>query len=454
MATRLKVSTKPTSFTVRNLINKTRTLFNELPDVRKKKTANNLKYAISDAALSAFSVFFTQSPSFLDYQTRMQKKLGKNNAQSLFGIHPIPSTNQIRNLLDPVEPKTVYPLIKEINDGLYQNGYLKSLRSINSTLLLAIDGTDFFSSQKISCPCCHQQTLNNGKTLYRHSAITPAIVASGCSHVVPLPPEFITPPEGNDKQDGEITAAKRWLNTWGEHYSAWSITILGDDLYSHQPFFQEAIKHGFEVLAVCKPNSHPWWYEWIAGFERGGHLREIERTHWDGKQRLTEHYRYINRVPLRDGDDALMLNWCQVTITNAEGEVTYNNAWVTTHRIIDENVAKIVTAGRTGFQIENENNNVLKNKGYHFDHNFGHGKPHLSNWFATLIVLSFLLHTTLDWIDTAYHTVCHLLPSRRTFFEHLRALLQYIPFNSWEQMMRFMLEALDGETIPDLTKGT
>ncbi|BAP56913.1 hypothetical protein THII_2616 [Thioploca ingrica] len=102
MATRkLKVSTKPTSFTARNLINQTRTLVRELPDVRKKKTANHLNYAISEAALSAFSGFFTQSPSWLDYQTRMQKRLGKNQAQSILGIHQIPSANQIRNLLDP-----------------------------------------------------------------------------------------------------------------------------------------------------------------------------------------------------------------------------------------------------------------------------------------------------------------------------------------------------------------
>ena len=111
MVTPLKLSTKPTSFTANNLINQTRALFSELPDIRKKATANNLKYAIFDAALSAFSVFFTPSPSFLDYQVRMQKKLGKNNAQSLFGVHQIPSANPIRNLLDPVPPETIYPLL-------------------------------------------------------------------------------------------------------------------------------------------------------------------------------------------------------------------------------------------------------------------------------------------------------------------------------------------------------
>ena len=107
-----------------------------------------------------------------------------------------------------------------------------------------------------------------------------------------------------------------------------------------------------------------------------------------------------------------------------------------------------MTAGRTRWKIENENNNILKNNGYHFDHNFGHGKQHLSNLLATLILLAYLLHTALDWMDTTYQTVRRLLPSRQTFFEHLRALLQYIPFNSWDHLLHFMLNGLEAQ-IPD-----
>ena len=89
-----------------------------------------------------------------------------------------------------------------------------------------------------------------------------------------------------------------------------------------------------------------------------------------------------------------------------------------------------------------ENNNTLKTKGYHFDHNFGHGKQFLANLFATLILLAFLVHTALDWMDTRYAKVRSLLPSRRTFFEHLRALLQYLPFDDWDHLMRFMQQRL------------
>ena len=58
---------------------------------------------------TAFSVFFTQSPSFLQHQRLMKPKKGKDNAQSLFGLEEIPCDNQIRNLLDPIPATTVFP---------------------------------------------------------------------------------------------------------------------------------------------------------------------------------------------------------------------------------------------------------------------------------------------------------------------------------------------------------
>ncbi len=98
-----------------------------------------------------------------------------------------------------------------------------------------------------------------------------------------------------------------------------------------------------------------------------------------------------------------------------------------------------VAAGRARWKIENENNNVLKNHGYHFDHNFGHGKQHLSNVLATLNFLAFHVHTALEWLDEAYRAVHKTAPSRRTFFENLRTLLQFIPFDNWQHLMQFML---------------
>jgi len=399
--------------------------------------------------MSAFSVFFTQCPSFLDFQERMQKKHNKNNAQSIFGVHKLPSTSQISNLLDPISPDTLYPVLADVGDQLYRNGCLDSFRSINNTLLIALDGTDSVSSEKISCPCCTQQTLKNGKTLFRHIVITPVIVAPGQKQVIPLPPEFVQAQDGHEKQDCELAAAKRWLINWGPHYTERRVTILGDDLYCHQPYCQAIIDQGMDFLLVCKPDSHSLLYEWVADFERIGHVQTLEITRWTGKKRLTESYRFVKQVPLRDSDDALHVNWCEVTIMDDAKKLIYRNAWATTHDITPQNVQIIVAAGRARWKIENENNNILKNHGYHFEHNYSHGNKHLANLLATLNLLAFLLHTALDCLDEVYHNVRRSLPSRRTFFEQVRTLLQVIPFDSWEHFMMFMLDAQ--EKIPRKT---
>lgn len=419
------------------IINQIRTTFENLPDHRKP--GNNRKYAVEDAALSAFSVFFTQSPSFLDYQQRMQKLHNRNNAQSIFGVHQIPSTSQIGNLLDPIAPETLCPVLAEVGDQLYTQGYLKPFVSVGGTLLVALDGTDSFSSEKISCPCCTQQMLKSGQTLYRHTVVTPVIVAPGQSRVVPLPPEFVRVQDGVDKQDCELAAAKRWLTTWGAHYAPRGITVLGDDLYCHQPFCEAVRAQHLDFLFVCKPDSHALLYEWLDDFTRTGEVQTLEKSRWNGKQRLTERYRYVNQVPLRNSDDALMVNWCEVTILNAKQEVVYRNAWATSHTLDEHNVIDMVAAGRARWKIENENNNVLKNHGYHFEHNFAHGKQHLSNFLATLNLLAFLAHTALEWLDETYRAVRHAAPSRRTFFEQFRTLLQFMPFDNWQHLMRFML---------------
>lgn len=388
-----------------HMINRMTETFENLVDNRKTKTANNLKYSMKDAMLSAFSIFFTQSPSFLDYQTRMEKAHGKNNAKTIFGVHKIPSMNQVRNLLDPVPESEIYPLFYEFNQLLYDNGFLKDFRSKNNQVFIALDGTDFFSSQKISCPCCLKRKLANGKISYRHSALTPVLVAPGQSRVIPLPPEFIQAQDGLEKQDCELNAAGRWLDNWGQYYRSWQATLLGDDLFAHQPFFQKAIAQGFDVITVCKPNSHQTTYEWLAEFEQMNKIQTLQTHHKHGKQRTIRNYRYMNQVPLRDSEDALMVNWFELVEIDAQGKEKFKNSWVSTHEITEKNVIELTDAARARWKIENENNNILKNNGYHFEHNFGHGKQHLSNLLATLILLAYLTHTILEYLDAAYQKV-------------------------------------------------
>ena len=412
-----------------------------------ERTGDNVTYSMADAAMGAFSVFFTQSPSFLDSQRNLEVTQGCSNAQSLFGMTQTPSDNHIRNLLDPVPPSTVFPVFSSAVDALHGLGHLEPYRSINADLLVALDGTRYFCSSKIHCDQCSVTHHKNGTVTYSHTVVTPVIVAPGNPRVIPLEPAFITPQDGHEKQDCENAAAKRWLSDYGARYSALGVTILGDDLYCKQPLCEAFIREGMNFILVCKPDSHKTLYEWVAGLEATGDVQTLDVERRKGKHRYTDTYRFVNQVPLRDGEGALNVNWCELTTTRDDGKVVYKNAFATNHPITEVNVADIVRDGRARWKVENENNNTLKTKGYHLTHNFGHGKQHLSSLLATFNLLAFLFHTVLDLMDTRYQCIRQFLPRKR-FFNDLRALTCYLCFDSWDALMAFMIEKLELD-VPD-----
>ena len=156
----------------------------QLPDHRQE--GPNTRYAIQDAALGAFGIFFTQSPSFLEYQRRLQHTKGHSNAQTLLGVEQIPCDNQVRILLDPIAPSHLDAVFMEVFEGLEQHHLLAPWRVLGDQLLVALDGTNYFSSKAIHCPNCLTRQLSNGQTLYYHAAITPVIVCPGQAQVIAL----------------------------------------------------------------------------------------------------------------------------------------------------------------------------------------------------------------------------------------------------------------------------
>jgi hypothetical protein len=282
---------------------------------------------------------------------------------------------------------------------------------------------------------------------YSHSVVTPVIVAPGNARVIPLEPEFITPQDGHEQPDGENAAAKRWLGQFGARYRPLGITILGDDLSCKQPVCEAIRQQGLNFILVCQPDSHTTLDAWVAGLAASGDVQTLSIERREGKRHDTDTYRFVSHVPLRDGADALTVNWCELTTTRHDGKVVSQNAFATNHAITAATVTEVVRAGRAHWKVGNENNNTLKTKGYHLTHNFGHGKQHLSALLATLNLLAFLFHTLLQLFDSSYQCLRQFLP-RKTFFDDLRALTRYLCVESWEALMAFMIRGLELQT-PD-----
>jgi hypothetical protein len=429
----------PFALTLDDMTKQLRASFAGFTDAR---TGKNKSYTLVDAALSAFSVFFTQSPSFLEYQRSLEQTHGENNARTLFGVHDIPSDNQIRALLDATPPERLEPAYGFLLDALDQAGVVESYRTLGGTLLVALDGTEYFSSQAVHCEHCSTRRHANGKVTYFHTALTPVLVKPGGDKVVPLAPEFVRPQDGMEKQDCELNAAKRWLGAHGAALAARCATLLGDDLYCHEPFCRELLALGLGFILVCKPDSHPTTYEWLEDLERNGAVGMLARTRWTGRRHEADTYRWAQAVPLRDADDALLVNWCELVTTDDRGKVLYRNAFTTAGHVDGGNVAEVVAAGRSRWKVENENNNTLKTQGYHFEHNYGHGKQHLASLLASLIILAFLTHTVLDWMDDQYRLLRQKLPRKR-LFNDIRTLTSYLCFQSWQGLMNFMAQSFE-----------
>lgn len=412
----------------------------QLPD---RRTRADPKYEMADAALGAFAVFFMQAASFLAHQRDTQRTKGQNNAASLFGLDQVPSDPQIRNLLDPISPEHLAAPFWQVFEQLRAGDYLKGYQGYLGPWLCALDGTQYFSSQKIHCAQCTTR-VSNGHTYYSHTLVAPLIVAPGENRVIALEPEFVSPQDGCEKQDCELRATERWLERNAKRFAPGSVTLLGDDLYCHQPFCEFVREHQCHFAFTCKPDSHTALYQEVELLTKAGGVHEVTERQWNNGHAQIWRYRYATRVPLRADTKPLYVNWCEVTIMDeATGERIYHNAWATDHPLDDQALRPFVIAARTRWKSENENNNVLKNYGYHLEHNFGHGGQYLAMVLVMLNLLAFLFHTVLDLCDEQYRRVRTELATRQTFFNDLQALTRYLYFDNWQVLINFMFTRLE-----------
>ena len=308
----------------------------------------DVSYSMADIGLSAFSLFFMQSESFLSYQRALQEGCKTSNCQSLFGMKAIPTDNHIRAMLDPVSPTQLQPAFDAALDALRQNGGLAPFQRLGGRVLIALDGTEYFCSQKLRCPQCQTRKRSNGKVESYHSMLAATLVAPGHAMALPLMPTFIAPQDGAEKQDCERNAAKRWLAFHGVHLKDERPVYLGDDLFACQPIAEAIRAVGGDFLLTAKPSSHIALYD----FMQGATLEECTLTPKVIGKRLTYRYRWFENAPLRDGKDAMLVNWIGVTITDAKGKVTYGNAFVTSLSVTKETVAELVACARARCRVD------------------------------------------------------------------------------------------------------
>jgi hypothetical protein len=402
----------------------------------KRLSSNGQKYRIMDALKSGLAVFYFQHPSLLNFQQEMRRKQKRSNLEMLFGVSDIPCTEQMKNIVDELDPAGLAPIFERSLAVAKEQGIIEQYRVADEGVLIALDGVWYFSSETIHCAHCLTQAKSkkDGTTVttYYHDMLAATMVRPDSHVVLPLMPEFIRNEDGTEKQDCERNAAKRWLRGHEEALKRLRPTFLGDDLYANYPLCKQILDMGMSFIFTCKEDSHPWISEQVAY----GEPETRERREWNGRHHLEYRYAWVNGVEIRAEGDTFAVNYLSMEIWNEEKqERTYKNAWITDKTITRENVKELVEWGRARWKIENEHHNVLKHRGYTLEHNFGHGKNHASEVFCLLNLLSLLFHGIQDLADEDYRKARASFGRRDAFFWALRYEMSRYLHDDWHHFL-------------------
>jgi hypothetical protein len=378
--------------------------------------------------MSGFALFSLKDPSLLAFDERRQTP---KNLKRVYGINRIPSDTQMRIILDDVNPEGIRPLFKRVFQQLQRGKELEKMKYMGQYYLLSLDGTGYFKSEKVHCAnCLEKHYKRSEKTIYTHQMLGGAIVHPERREVIPLAPEPIIKQDGTEKNDCERNAAKRFLAKLRQEYPRLPFIIIEDALSANAPHIRELKRHNLSYILGVKPGDHAYLFEHIRQADEAGETTRFEIE----KDGVIHRFCFKNDVPLNESNADVGVNFLEYW--EIKSGKTRHFSWVTDLTITRKNAFNLMRGGRARWKIENETFNTLKNQGYHFEHNFGHGNQHLSIVFASLMMLAFA-------VDQAQQLACRLFQaawektgSKRALWEKLRALFNELPMDSMTMIWR------------------
>lgn len=401
--------------------------FERIPDQR----AENVKISLKDALMSGFAVFSLKDPSLLVFDERRRTD---SNLKSIYGLEKVPCDTQMRTTLDGVEPVGIRPVFGDVFRRLQREKRLDEFVFLGSSYLVSLDGTGYFSSKKVHCDACLQKVnKKTGEVTYAHQLLGGVVIHPKRREVIPLMPEPIVKQDGETKNDCERNAAKRFLAQLKQDHPHVTFTITEDALSPNAPHIRELEKHGFHYILGVKQGDHEYLFEQVALARQEGRTTEFEQR--DGG--VVHRFSFINQMPLNKSNPDILVNFVEYWETS-KGK-TRHFSWVTDFTISKLNVFSIMRGGRARWKIENETFNTLKNQGYHFEHNFGHGQKNLSVVFAVLMMLAFLVDQVQQLACDLFQAVLDKKGSKKRLWEHMRALVRTLEFESMELLFKAIL---------------
>jgi hypothetical protein len=407
-----------------------RARFARLCDPRAGKPAISL----ADVLMSAFAMFALKDPSLLAFDQRRND----HNLRTLYGIERVPSDTQMRAIVDQVPPEDVRPAFQDVFRQLQRGKALESYVYLEGCYLLALDGTGHFSSQKIHCSCCMEKEHADGSVTYYHQMLGAVLIHPDKDVVIPLAPEPIINQDGQTKNDCERNACRRFLEKFRRVHPHLPVIVVEDALSSNAPHVRDLQAYGLHYILGVKEGDHAYLFEEVRRREE----QDAEGVTWVTIKTSTPHLRHIftivRAVPLNESNPDVRVTFVRYVEQNdADGSFRIFT-WITDLTVTKANVWRVMKAGRSRWKIENETFNTLKNQGYGYEHNYGHGAQHLCVVFALLMMLAFLVDQVQQLCDPLFQAAWQKLGSKRLLWERLRSLFHEYLLQSLHELYQVL----------------
>jgi hypothetical protein len=392
---------------------------------------DEVQIPLPDALMAGFALFSLTSPSRLAFDNQRVE----GNLTTIYGIQHVPCDTTMRERLDPVAPEALRPVFRTVFRQLQRGKALEKMAFLDDHYLLALDGTGYFSSQTIHCDSCLQKVHRNGTMTYYHQLLGAVLLHPDLREVIPLMPEPIMKHDGPAKNACERNAAKRFIRKLRHDHPHLKFIVTEDSLSSNAPHIEALHDADCHYILGVKEGDHAYLFKHVQAAEDAGAVTHYERH--DRATGVVHRFRFVNAMPLNASRADVRVNFIEYwEIT--PGQVQHFS-WVTDLRVNSRNVYKLMQGGRARWKIENETFNTLKNQGYNFEHNYGHGEQNLSVVFAMLMMLAFLVDQTQQLCCALFQAVWAKLGSKRLLWERMRARFYDYALTSMRQLLEALL---------------
>lgn len=412
------------------LLNSLRSKMAEIADSRNK---TQIEYPLVDVGMAGVALFSLKCPSLLSFDNLRQTPAVTNNLKTLFGVEKAPCDTQMREILDEVSPQGFRPSFKMLFAKAQRGKALEGYQFIDGSYLVSVDGTGYFSSKDIHCGSCCEKHHRDGTITYHHQMLPAVLVHPDQKQVIPMALEPIIKQDGDSKNDCERNAAKRLLPQLREDHPHLKMVIVEDGLASNAPHIRLIRSLDMGFILVAKEGDHESLFARFKVEIRLGTVTSLEIQEGE----VLHRFRFINQICLNEANPDLFVNFLEYSEVRPEKQTNWS--WVTHFELTKETVYQVMRGGRARWKIENETFNTLKNQGYQFEHNFGHGYKNLSVVLAHLMMLAFLIDQLQELCCKVFQKALEVSKSRSTLWLKMRTSFFAFLFESWDDFFQSLI---------------